>query len=101
MKPATCAESAAPAWAIKCWMDDNHVYAEVPSLNQPCVLRFPILEGGLAKCLALLGAKHSVEGQGEPYIHRPALNKKLMAAGVTVKDMDQAAAMLRKRGMLK
>src|SRR5437868_12163838 len=101
MKSATSATSAAPPHAIRCWMDDNNVYAEVPSLNQPCVVRFPILEGGLAKCLALLGARHSIEGHGEPYIHRPALNKKLMAAGVTVKDMDQATTTLRKIGMLK
>jgi hypothetical protein len=101
MKPATCAQSAAPSYAIKVWMDDNNVYAEIPSLNQPCVVRFPIQEGGLAKCLALLGAKRTAEAHGEPYIHRPAMNKKLMAAGVTVKDMDQAAEMLRRKGMLK
>jgi hypothetical protein len=98
---ASTAPSAAPAYAIKCWMDDNNVYAELPSLNQPCVLKFPISEGGLAKCLAVLGARHSVEGHGAAYIHRPALNKKLMAAGVTVKDMERAEAVLKRVGVLK
>lgn len=93
--------SAAPAYAIRCWMDDNHVYAEVPSIHSPCVLKFPISEGGLAKCLAVLGARHSVEGAGDVYIHRPALNGKLMAAGVTVRDMEKAEAVLRKAGVIK
>ncbi len=101
MKIDHTTESAAPPYAIKCWMDDNNVYAEIPSINSPCVLKFPIQEGGLAKCLAILGARHSVEGHGEPYIHRPALNKKLMAAGVTMKDMANAEAVLRKAGVLK
>lgn len=95
------ASYAAPSYAVRCWMDDNNVYSEVPSVNGPCVLKFPITEGGLAKCLALLGARHSVEGAGQTYVHRPALNKKLMAAGVTVKDMDNAEATLRKLGVIK
>ena len=101
MTTDTFASSAAPTYAIKIWADDNNLYAEVPSIHSPCICKFPITEGGLAKALAVMGAKHQVEGHGEPYIHRPALNKKLMAAGVTQKDMDVAEAVLRKTGFLK
>lgn len=101
MKPATLAHTAAPDYAIRCWMDDNHVYAEIPSVNSPCVVRFPITEGGLAKCLALLGARRSVEHSGPIYTSKPALNKTLMAAGVTEADMDLAKSTLRRIGLIK
>lgn len=101
MKPATLADSAAPPNAVKCWMDDNSVYAELPSINGPCVVRFPITEGGLAKCLALLGAKRTADHSGPVYTSKPALNKNLMAAGVTQKDMDLAESTLRRIGLIK
>jgi hypothetical protein len=80
-------------------MDDNNVYAEVPSIHSPCILRFPISEGGLSKCLAILGAHRSVEHSGPIYNSRPATSQKLMAAGVTQADMDIATSTLKRIGV--
>jgi hypothetical protein len=98
---ATVAQSAAPLNAILVWCDDNNVYAEVPSLNQPAVLAFPISEGGLSKCLALLGARYSLEGHGETYSRPVVVPKKLLADGITPLDMASASETLRRLGMLK
>ena len=98
---AEVAKTAAPPYAVKVWCDDQNVYAEVPSINQPCVVAFPISSGGLAKCLQLLGARHSSEGAGLPYIRPPHVAKTLLREGLTQRDLDLAAAALRQSGMLK
>lgn len=95
----TVAPTAAPTWAIRVWADDRSVYAEVPSVNGPYVVCYPRSEGGLAKALATLGAMHSAEGSGEPYLRPTAVSKKLMQEGITQRDLEEAGIAL--AGMLK
>ena len=98
---AEVAKAAAPSWAVKVWADDNSIYAEVPSLNAPCVISAPITEGGLSKILAVLGAKHQSEAAGIAY-ERPAyVAKALQKEGITQKDLDLARDSLKALGVLK
>lgn len=98
---AEIARTAAPPWAVKVWADDNSIYAEVPSINAPCVISAPITEGGLSKILAVLGAKHQSEAAGIAY-ERPAyIAKGLQKEGLTQKDLDLARASLKALGVLK
>lgn len=93
--------TAAPPWAVKVWADDNSIYAEVPSINAPCVIAAPITEGGLSKILAVLGAKHQSEAAGIAY-ERPAyVAKNLQKEGLTQKDLDLARASLKGLGLIK
>ena len=98
---AEVTSTAAPPWAIKVWSDDNSIYAEVPSINSPCIISAPITEGGLSKILAVLGAKHQSEAAGIAY-ERPAyIAKGLQKEGLTQKDLDLARASLKALGVLK
>lgn len=98
---ATVLPSAAPPWAIRCWADDINVYAEVPSVNGPCVVAYARSEGGLSQALATLGAMHSAEGGGQPYLRPLAVSKKLISEGITQPDLDAARAALIECGVLK
>ena len=98
---ATVLPSAAPSYAVKVWADHINVYAEVPSLNQPCVVAFPLAESGLSKLLQLLGAKLTDEGSGQPYLRPPVVAKKLMAEGLDQRDIDAARTILQELGILK
>lgn len=98
---ATIAPSAAPPYAVKVWMDDNSIYAEVPSLNAPCVISAPITEGGLSKILAVLGAKHQSEAAGIAYERPAVVAKAMQKEGLTQKDLELARASLKSLGILK
>jgi hypothetical protein len=98
---ASVLPSAAPTWAIRCWADDINVYAEVPSVNGPCVVAYRRSEGGLSQCLQTLGAFHSAEGGGEPYLRPAHIAKKLIADGITQPDLDAARAALLELGILR
>jgi len=93
--------TAAPPYAVKVWADDNSIYAEVPSLNAPCVVSFRLSEGGLAQVLKLLGAQHTLEGSGQPYLRPAVISKKLIVDGVTQPDLDTARSILTQLGILK
>jgi len=93
--------TAAPSYAVKVWADDINVYAEVPSLNSPCVIAFRLSEGGLAQALALLGAKHTAEGGGQPYLRPAVIAKRLIKDGITQPDLDAARAALIEMGIIK
>ena len=93
--------TAAPPWSIRVWADDINIYAEVPSINSPCVIAAPISEGGLSKILAILGAKHQTESAGIAY-ERPAyVAKSLSKEGLTQRDLDLARASLKSLGGIK
>lgn len=98
---ATVAPSAAPPWAIKVWADDINVYGEVPSVNGPCVVAYRKSTGGLEQCLATLGAMHSAEGGGAPYLRPVHIAKRLIAEGITQPDLDAAREALQEMGILK
>lgn len=98
---ATALPTAAPAHAIRVWCDHLNVYAEVPSVNQPCVLAFPLSEAGLTRALALLGAKHNDEAAGQPYLRPVVIAKDLQKNGLTQDDIDKARASLRELGIIK
>src|SRR5216684_8886272 len=93
--------TAAPSYAVKVWADHINVYAEVPSLNQPCVLAFPLSEGGLSKILALLGARLRDEAGGQPYLRPAVIAKKLIADGITQRELDSARTALIELGIIK
>lgn len=93
--------TAAPPWAIKVWADDRNVYAEVPSVNSPCVIAYAYTEGGLARMLALLGAKHTADGGGEPYLRPAVVAKALLKDGLTQRDLDSAREALAGLGLIK
>jgi hypothetical protein len=97
----TVAPSAAPPHAIKVWADHMNVYAEIPSLNQPCILAFRLSEGGLSQILSLLGAKHGQDAAGVPYLRPPVLTKKQISEGITTLDLDAARHALLDLGLLK
>lgn len=97
----TVAPSAAPAYAVKVWMDDFNIYAEVPSLNSPAVMAFAISEGGLSKCLAVLGAKRLAEASGQQYLRPQYLSREMIKSGVTQVDVNKAAEVLRQMGLIK
>lgn len=93
--------SAAPPHAIKVWADDHSVYAEVPSLHAPCVIAFTLSTGGLEKCLALLGAKHTADASGAPYLRPAHIAKALIADGITQRELDATRTVLLELGFLK
>lgn len=95
------APSAAPPYAVKVWMDDNSIYAEIPSINSPCVISAAITEGGLSRILEVMGAKHRSEAAGVAY-ERPAyVAKGLQKEGLTQRDLDLARQSLKSLGLLK
>lgn len=98
---ATVVDTAAPSYAVKVWADHRNIYAEVPSLNQPCVLAFRLSEGGLSQVLSLLGARLRDEGGGQPYLRPPVISKNMIKEGVTTLDLDSARMALIALGILK
>lgn len=98
---ATVLPSAAPPWAIRVWSDDINVYAEIGSVNGPCVVAYRRSEAGLSQCLQTLGAAHSVEGGGQPYLRPAVIAKKLIADGITQPDLDAARVALQEMGIIK
>lgn len=98
---AKVAKTAAPPYAIRVWADDNSIYAEISSINAPCVISAPFSEGGLSKILAVLGAKHQSEAAGIAY-ERPAyVAKNLQKEGLTQQDLDLARASLKSLRLIK
>ena len=56
---AVLIRSFAPPQALKLWLDDRNIYAEIPlspgyNSNVPCIIAYPITEAGLNKALNLL-----------------------------------------------
>jgi hypothetical protein len=98
---AIALSSAAPPHAVKVWCDDHSVFAEVPSIHGPCVVAFPLSEGGLSRCLALLGAKHTADVSGAPYLRPAVIAKALMRDGITQRELDAAREALLELGMIK
>ena len=98
---ATVLPTAAPPRAIKVWADAVNIFAEVPSLNAPCVIAFRLSEGGLMQVLHLLGAKLKDEGGGQPYLRPVVIAKKLIQDGITQPDLDAARAALLELGIIK
>ena len=99
--PATIAPSAAPPYAIRVWCDDNNIFAEVPSINAPCVIAAAFSEGGLSKILEILGAKHRSEAAGIAYERPPYVAKTLQKEGLTQRDLDLARASLKSLRLIK
>lgn len=98
---STVAPSAAPPHAIKVWADRRNVYAEIPSLHQPCVIAFPLSSGGLSKVLAILGAKHQEDMAGVPYLRPAVIAKALIADGITQRELDATRLVLLELGLIK
>ncbi len=63
------AASAAPAHAVRCWVDPRNLYFELSGVHGPTVIAFPRTSAGMATALATLFA---VPEAGEPYT-RPQL----------------------------
>ncbi len=93
--------TAAPSYAVKVWADDVNVYAEIPAPNAPRVVAFRLSEAGLLQAIALLGARHSVEGGGQPCLRPAVIAKRLIKDGITQPDLDRAREALLELGILK
>lgn len=98
---ASVAPSAAPPHAVKVWADHMNIYAEIPSLHQPCVLAFPLSSGGLSKVLSILGAKHQEDTAGVPYLRSAVIAKALIKDGITQNELSAAREVLLTLGMIK
>lgn len=48
------ASTGRPAYARYTWSDENSIYLEVPGQHGPCIIAYPLNEGGLSKALALM-----------------------------------------------
>ena len=96
---AQIAPSAAPAHALKCWVDGHSLYFELNGQHGPYVCSFKRYE--LSKALAILFTKFETETHGEAYIRPPHVAKGLMKEGVTQADLDAAAKALREMGLIK
>ena len=90
---ATPAPTAAPKWAIPCWVDGHTLYFELQGQHGPCVVSFRRDE--LHKALATLYLKYDTEGHGEVYIRPTVVDKKLQSQGVTPADREAAALALK------
>lgn len=63
----TSAPSAAPAHAVRTWVDRNNLYFELSGVNGPAVIGFQRDAIGLTKALATLFVMYETEGHGEIY----------------------------------
>lgn len=91
--------TAAPAYAIKSWVDPNHLYFELAGAHGPCVLSYPRTTLGLSKALAMLFVRHEVEGHGEIVYHQ-TLSKTPNADGISDSQRAMARNALRKAGII-
>ncbi len=88
------APSAAPAWALPCWVDGSTLFFELQGLDGPIVVSFARHE--LSKALAILYARYEVEGHGEPYT-RPQLASSIPDKnGITGRQRQDAHDILKK-----
>lgn len=96
---ATTAPSAAPSYAIPCWVDGHHLFFELRGIHGPHVVSFQRYE--LSKALAILFQTFETEGAGQPYTlpeqsPRKVETVKAMAKdGISQADRDAAAAVLK------
>jgi hypothetical protein len=64
--------TAHPSWAIITWIDDNHIYAEIPSsMGNPYITKFPITEGGLSQALNFLRKRYELAPSAEKDYTKP------------------------------
>lgn len=96
---ATTTPTAAPTWAIPCWVDNNTLYFELHGAAGPQVVGFK--RHHLAKALAILFAKFEDESAGTPYLRPALVAKELHREGLTQQDMDKARLALHALGILK
>jgi len=108
------ATSAAPAWAIVTWVDDNFVYTQIPSTRgaAPFIQKYPLTSTGLGEALSLMREiyrEQNPPGKGYDFLSRtrPATliapqqkGKKGKPLAGTQEQRDKAAAILRKMGIL-
>ncbi len=92
----SAAPSAAPAHAIRAWADSRNLYFELPSQNGPAVIAFPRSTEGLSRALAILSARHEVEGHGEVY-YRPQLASSIPDKNGITESQRQSARDILKR----
>lgn len=97
--PATIAPTAAPSYAIPCWVDGHSLFFELRGVNGPYVCEFRRHE--LAKALAILFTKFETETHGEAYCRPAHVAKSLAREGMDQRDLDAAAKALRQIGILK
>jgi hypothetical protein len=95
----TAAPSAAPAHALKAWVDNHSLFFELRGVNGPYVMAFQRHE--LGKALAILFTTFETETHGEQYIRPALIAKALIKDGIDQRDLDAAAKALREIGILK
>jgi hypothetical protein len=96
---ATAAPSAAPPYAIPCWVDGHSLFFELRGVNGPYVVEFGRYD--LSRALAILFTTFETDTHGEAYVRPANVAKSLMKEGVTQADHDAAAKALRQLGLIK
>lgn len=100
---ARLAPTGRPTWAIIAWIDDNHIYAEIPSsMGRPYITKFPITEGGLSQALNFLRTRYEVVPTEERnYTKAPEVKYRGQKAKVqTDEQRAMALKVLRDKGIL-
>lgn len=103
--------TAAPAWAIVTWVDDNWVYTQIPSTKgePPFIQKYPLTSTGLGSALALMreihreqnppGLGHAFTFEGRKPRKIPAKGKAKQPVG-TPEQRELARRVLKKLGIL-
>lgn len=106
MTTDTLAPSGKPAWATYMWVDNTHVYLEIPSSDitkPPFITKFALSEQGLSKALSLMKKTHIDHAPKGGYykITVQAPIKKIDTGHAFSQDQrERAVELLRKLGLI-
>ncbi len=77
--------AARPKNPLSMWHDGRWIFVELPSKTVPCIIKFPLHEGGLWRALNVLHG-HSFEFAGPPMAIERPIDPKISAAHKILKD---------------
>lgn len=71
---ATLCRTGAPSWKVIAWVDDSHIYIEIPSTEgNPYIQKYLLSEGALSKALNFLRTRYELVPSAEKnYTRDPA-----------------------------
>ena len=97
---ATLATPAAPPWALTCWVDNRHIFVELPTKgSQPYVMKFPLSEGGLTKALNILRDR-GTEAKAPVYVEPSFRASNKQGTVGSASQREAARNVLRKLGLV-
>lgn len=102
---ATHSITARPAWAVTAWVDNTHVYIEIPAAklgDPPYIEKHSLTEGGLGKALGFMKSLHAKHEPQGGYYQLPEM--KITRKGPTViaseGTREKVRAILRSKGLV-